>query len=44
MKLLSFEFWINGELSKSAKIFYLKNHPTLSQFFFIEEHAYYLNE
>ena len=33
------EFWINGELSKSAKIwlsksiFYVKNHPNLSQFF-----------
>ena len=38
-KLLNFEFWINGELSKSAKIrlsksiFYIKNHPNLSQFF-----------
>ena len=39
-KLLNFEFWINGELSKSAKIwlsksiFYVKNHPNVSQFFF----------
>ena len=38
-KWLNFEFWINGELSKSAKIwlsksiFYVKNHPNLSQFF-----------
>ena len=39
-KLLNFENWINGKLSKSAKIslsksiFYVKNHPNLSQFFF----------
>ena len=39
-KLLNFEFWINGELSKSAKIwlsksiFYVKNHSNLSQFLF----------
>jgi hypothetical protein len=39
-KLLNFEFWINGELSKSAKIrlsksiFCVKNHLNLSQFFF----------
>ncbi len=39
-KLLNFEFWINGELSKSAKIwlsksiFYVKTHLELSQFFF----------
>ena len=37
-KLLNFEFWINGELSKRAKIpksiFYVKSHPNLSQFFF----------
>ena len=39
-KLLNFEFWINGELFKSAKvwllksIFYVKNHSNLSQFFF----------
>jgi hypothetical protein len=39
-KLLNFEFWINGDLSKSAKIwlsksiFCVKNHPNLSQFFF----------
>ena len=38
-KLLDFEFWINVELSKSAKIwlsksiFYVKNHPNLSHFF-----------
>ena len=38
-KLLKFEFWINGELSKSAKIwlsksiFYVKNHPNFSHFF-----------
>ena len=38
-KLLNFEFWINGKLSKSAKtwlsksIFYVKNHPNLSHFF-----------
>ena len=38
-KLLNFEFWINGELSKSAKIwlsksiFYVKNHSNLSHFF-----------
>ena len=38
-KLLNFEFWINGEVSKSARIwlsksiFYVKNHPTLSNFF-----------
>ena len=46
MKLLNFEFWINGELSKSAKIwlsksiFYVKNHLNLSQFFFIEEYQF----
>ena len=39
-KLLNLEYWINGELSKSAKIwlsksiFYVKNYPNLSQFFF----------
>ena len=39
MKLLNFEFWINGKLSKSAKIwlsksiFSVKNHPNLSHFF-----------
>ena len=38
-KLLKFEFWINNELSKSAKIllsksiFYVKNHQNLSYFF-----------
>ena len=31
-KLLNFEFWINGELSKSA-IFHVKKHPNLSHFF-----------
>ena len=42
-KLLNFENWVNGEVSKSAKIwlsrstFYVKNYPNLSQFFFIEE-------
>ena len=45
-KLLNFEFWINGELSKSAKIwlsksiFYVKNHPNLSHFLFIEEYQF----
>ena len=45
-KLLNFVFWINGELSKSAKIwlsksiFYVKNHPNLSHFFFIEEYQF----
>ena len=39
-KLLNFETWVNGEVSKSAKIwlsksiFYVKNYPNLSQFFF----------
>ena len=39
-KLLNFENWVNGEVSKSAKIwlsksiFYVKNYPNLSQFFF----------
>ena len=39
-KPLHFEFWINGKLSKSAKIllsksiFYVKNHRNLSDFFF----------
>ena len=39
-KVLNFEFWINGELLKSAKIwlsksiFYVKNHSNLSQFCF----------
>ena len=39
-KLLNFEFSINAKLSKSAKIslsksiFYVKNHPNLSQFCF----------
>ena len=50
-KLLNFEFWINGELSKSDKIwlsksiFYVENHPNLSQFCFhwripIQEHIF----
>ena len=45
-KWLNFEFWINGELSKSAKIwlsksiFYVKNHPNLYQIFFIEEYQF----
>jgi hypothetical protein len=45
-KLLNFEFFINGELSKSAKIwlskpiFYVKNHLNLSQSFFIEEYQF----
>ena len=40
--LLNSEFWINGELSKSAKIwlsksiFYAKNHPNPSKFFMAE--------
>ena len=32
-KLLNFENWCNGEVSKSAKIFKVKNHPSFSQFF-----------
>ena len=45
-KLLNFEFWINGKLSKSAKIwfsksiFYVKNYPNLSDYFFIEEYHF----
>ena len=41
-KLLNSEFWNNGELSNSAKIwlsksiFYVKNHPNLSQYFFFK--------
>ena len=40
MKLLNFENWVNGEVSKSAKIWlsksinYVKNYPNLSIFFF----------
>ena len=40
MKLSNFENWVNGEVSKSAKIwlsksiFYVKNYPNLSQVFF----------
>ena len=43
-KLLNFENWVNGEVSKSAKILlsksilYVKNDPNLSQFFFIEKY------
>ena len=39
-KLLNFENWVNGEVSKSAKIwlsksiFYIKNYPNLSHFIF----------
>ena len=39
-KLLNFENWVNGEVSKSAKIwlsksiFYVKNYLNLSKFFF----------
>ena len=39
-KLLNFENWVNEEVSKSAKIllsnsiFYVKNYPNRSQFFF----------
>ena len=39
-KLLNFENWVNGEVSKSAKIwlsksiFYVENYPNISQFFF----------
>ena len=41
-KLLNFENWVNGEVSKSAKIwasksiFYVKNHRNISQFFYIK--------
>ena len=44
--MIEFWVWINGELSKSAKIwlskslFYVKNHPNLSQFFFIEKYQF----
>ena len=44
-KLLNFENWVNGEVSKSAKtwlsksIFYVKNYPNLS-FFFIAEYQF----
>ena len=39
-KLLKFEYWVNGKVSKSVKIwlseaiFHVKNYPNLSQFFF----------
>ena len=45
-KLLNFENWVNGEASKRAKIllsrsiFYVKNYPNLSHFFFIEEYQF----
>ena len=45
-KSSNFEFWINGELSKSAKIWLLKsilyvnNHPNLSHFIFIKEYQF----
>ena len=44
-KWLNFNFWINDELSKSAKIwlwnsiFYVKSHPNFSQFFFSFENT-----
>ena len=45
MKLPNLENWSSGELSKSAKIwhksiFNVKNHPNLSDFFFIEEYEF----
>ena len=46
-KLLNFENWCNGEVSKSALIwlskliFYFKNHRNLSQFFSLKEHIFY---
>ena len=46
MKSLNFENWLNGEVSKSAKIwlsksiFYIKNHLKLSDFFFIKEYEF----
>ena len=45
-KLLNFEFWNNGELSKRAiiwlskSIFSVKNHPNLSHFFFIKDYQF----
>ena len=45
-KWLNFDFWINGELSKSAKIwfsksiFYVKDYLNLSYLFFIEEYQF----
>ena len=47
-KLLNFENWVNGEVSKSTKIwlsksiFYVKTHRNLSQFFFIHLRAHFL--
>ena len=46
MKLLNFVNWCNGEVSKSDEIwlsksiFYNKNNPNLSDFFFIEEYKF----
>ena len=43
---VNFENWLNGEMSKSAKIwlskpiFYVKSHRNLSWFFFIEEYQF----
>ena len=43
-KLLNFENWVNGKVSKSAKIwlsksiFYVKNDPDLSQSYVISQH------
>ena len=36
-KLLTFENWCSGEVSKrfDFSIFYVKNHPNFSRFFFI---------
>ena len=40
-KLLNFENWCNGEVTKvPTSIFYVKNHQNLSQFFFIEEYQF----
>ena len=48
-KLLNFESWVNGEVSKSVKKcqnltfkfnFDVKNHLNLSQFFFVVEYKY----
>ena len=38
-KLLNFEFWINGELSKGPK-FDFQSAPNLSHFFFVEEYQF----
>ena len=45
-KLLNLKNWVNGGGVKRAKIwvsksiFYVKNYPNLSQFFFIEEYQF----